>query len=131
MSPKLYVCIAFSFVNAVTAFVISWLMQARITTFDITAFTHGWDMPQKTEACRSAGVLYLILGACFSAYALYLRYATRAEQLRRYEMELAGMPEGTPLLRGPVTNGSFPQSKQNQGATGPRSKESYGADSSN
>nr|CCC90101.1 conserved hypothetical protein [Trypanosoma congolense IL3000] len=129
MSLKVNACIAFAVVNAATAFVISWLMQVRITSFDIVAVEHGWDMTQKTEACQSAGVLYLMMAACLSAYALLLHFTGKKEQLRRYDVELTGMAEGAPLLRTSNNNNGSQLEAPQQGAgtTGGWAQERYGA----
>ncbi|RNF11173.1 hypothetical protein TraAM80_01104 [Trypanosoma rangeli] len=98
MSGKVYAYIAFSCLNALTAFFVSWLMHIRIKSFAIVAVINEWDLDEKARACRNAGLMYLGL-----AVGLFLRFAykqrrNRAVELAGYEAEAVNMQERVPLL---------------------------------
>ncbi|KEG13239.1 hypothetical protein DQ04_01131080 [Trypanosoma grayi] len=98
MSGKVYAYIAFSYLNAVTAFLIAWLMHIRITSFAVVAVVNEWDLDEKAAACRNAGLMYLVLAVGLSLRSMYQHYRTRDPERQRYDAELSDMREKMPLL---------------------------------
>ncbi|KAG8348125.1 hypothetical protein TRVL_01045 [Trypanosoma vivax] len=90
---------AFSCLNAATAFLIAWLMHMDIATFAIVAAIHRWDLSQKAKACQNAGMWFVVVTLCLFIYALCGRCFSSPPRLQRYEMELTDAREGAPLLR--------------------------------
>ncbi|KAF8295893.1 hypothetical protein TcYC6_0089580 [Trypanosoma cruzi] len=98
MSGKVYAYIAFSFLNAVTAFLIAWLMHIRINSFAIVAVLNEWNLDEKAMACRNAGLMYLVLAVGLFLHSSYKQHRTRAVEQQRDEAEAMNMQEKVPLL---------------------------------
>ncbi|ESL09000.1 hypothetical protein TRSC58_03287 [Trypanosoma rangeli SC58] len=98
MSGKVYAYIAFSCLNALTAFFVSWLMHIRIKSFAIVAVINEWDLDEKARACRNAGLMYLGLAVGLFLRSAYTRRRNRTVELAGYEVEAVNLQERVPLL---------------------------------
>ncbi|RNF05780.1 uncharacterized protein Tco025E_07727 [Trypanosoma conorhini] len=98
MSGKVNAYIAFSCLNAVTAFFVAWLMHIRIKSFAIVAVINEWDLDEKARACRNAGLMYLVLAVGLFLRSAYKRRRDRAVELEEDEVEAVDLRERVPLL---------------------------------